>query len=75
MAEARRQGLARRHAEGALPVGPPLGAEEQRRRIIRRVLAFGQIVHVGHEDDPDACLGQRPDDLTGDLGAFTLVRD
>ena len=56
-----------------MAVGPPLRAQEQRRRIMPGVAALRQVVQVGDEDDPDAGLGQRADDLAGDLGALALV--
>ncbi len=38
-----------------------------------RVVAARQVVHMGDEDDPDACLGHRTDDLAGDLRTLALV--
>ena len=56
-----------------MAVGLPFGPEEQRRRIMSGVKALRQVVQVGDEDDPDARLGQRAEDLAGDLGALALV--
>src|SRR3984957_8236256 len=68
-----RQGFARGQPEGAVAVGLALRAEEERRRVMLRVAAFRQVVLVGDEDDPDPGLGQRADDLAGDLGTLTFV--
>jgi hypothetical protein len=67
------QGFAGAQPERAVAVGLPLGAEEQRRAVVRGEAALCQVVQVRDEDDPDARLGQRADDLAGDLGALALV--
>src|SRR5487761_361656 len=59
--------------EGAPTVGSPLGAQEQRLARVLGEAALSQVVQVSDEDHPDAGLGQRADDLPGDLGAFPLV--
>ena len=69
-----REWLAHAQSVGALPVGSPLGAEEECTVELLAVDAVGEAEEVGDEDDLDPGLEHGSDQLAGDLRAFAFVR-
>ena len=55
------------------PIGQPFGTKEQGRIHLFTVKPLGQIEQVGHVEYLDASFQQSPDNLPGDLRAFSLV--
>ena len=73
VAVACREWLAHPQPVGALPVGSPLGTEEERAVVLLPVKAVGEVEEVGDEDNLDPALEHGSDQLAGDLRSFSLV--